>query len=423
MKRVILFGTAVMILMFTACSKKLQTTANLKDQLDSINYAFGVANGAAFKSMFAPEDTTKENIEAMLIGFAKGFRNLSEEEISKSEAITAGIQLNHGLKQGFLFGDSAMTVNKDLIYKTVDEMLNGKETVSGFDRIKANEYFFKIYQRRRDSVPLQLTKEIIDSINIAYAVMQGANYAHNLNDTNRAEFIKNFHKGRSMEKSTDRFENLGYTMALGGYQMFSKTGLLNDSTITLRADITLAGINAGALGDTTIFSADAAREYLRAVSEKRRAERNAQLFGAWKKENEDFLAKKAEDPAVKKTSTNSGLLYEVLKEGKGPKPQLNDRVKVHYKGYLINDTVFDSSIERGEPAVFGLTQVIDGWTEGLQLMSVGSKYRFYIPQQLGYGDQQAGEVIKPFSTLIFEVELLGIEKQKPENVKDMLKRR
>ena len=251
--------------------------------------------------------------------------------------------------------------------------------------------------------------------------MQGANYAHNLNDTNRAEFIKNFHKGRSMEKSTDRFENLGYTMALGGYQMFSKTGLLNDSTITLRADITLAGINAGALGDTTIFSADAAREYLRTVSERRRAERNAQLFGAWKKENEDFLAKKAEDPAVKKTSTNSGLLYEVLKEGKGPKPQLNDRVKVHYKGYLINDTVFDSSIERGEPAVFGLTQVIDGWTEGLQLMSVGSKYRFYIPQQLGYGDQQAGEVIKPFSTLIFEVELLGIEK--PENVKDMLKRK
>jgi len=407
MKRVILFGTAVMILMFTACSKKLQTTANLKDQLDSINYAFGVANGAAFKSMFAPEDTTKENIEAMLIGFAKGFRNLSEEEISKSEAITAGIQLNHGLKQGFLFGDSAMTVNKDLIYKTVDEMLNGKETVSGFDRIKANEYFFKIYQRRRDSVPLQLTKEIIDSINIAYAVMQGANYAHNLNDTNRAEFIKNFHKGRSMEKSTDRFENLGYTMALGGYQMFSKTGLLNDSTITLRAD--------------TIFSADAAREYLRAVSERRRAERNAQLFGAWKKENEDFLAKKAEDPAVKETSTNSGLLYEVLKEGKGPKPQLSDRVKVHYKGSLINDTVFDSSIERGEPAVFGLTQVIDGWTEGLQLMSVGSKYRFYIPQQLGYGDQQAGEVIKPFSTLIFEVELLGIEK--PENVKDMLKRK
>ena len=202
MKRVILFGTAVMILMFTACSKKLQTTANLKDQLDSINYAFGVANGAAFKSMFAPEDTTKENIEAMLIGFAKGFRNLSEEEISKSEAITAGIQLNHGLKQGFLFGDSAMTVNKDLIYKTVDEMLNGKETVSGFDRIKANEYFFKIYQRRRDSVPLQLTKEIIDSINIAYAVMQGANYAHNLNDTNRAEFIKNLLHLTELRKMT-----------------------------------------------------------------------------------------------------------------------------------------------------------------------------------------------------------------------------
>ena len=410
MKRVILFGTAVILLTFSACSKKLQTTAQLKDQLDSINFAFGVANGASFITMFSPEDTTKANIEAMLVGFGKGFRQLSENEISKYEAIVAGIQLNNGIKDGFLFGDSAMTVDKQLIYKIVDQILEGKDSLNGLNREKANQYFFKIYQLRRDTVPLQLTKEIIDSINIAYAVMQGSNLAYNLNDTNRAEFIKNFHKGRDITKSTERFEYLGLTMASGGFQMFKEKGLLNDSTITLRPEIMVVGINAGALGVTTQFTADGAREYLRNVVDKRRAIRNEKLYGEWKKQNEEFLAKKAQDPKVK--STGSGLLYEVLKQGRGAKPTADQTVKVHYHGTLIDGKVFDSSVERKEPVEFALNQVIRGWTEGLQLMPVGSKYRFYIPQQLAYGDQQAGESIKPYSTLIFDVELLSIEKGK-----------
>ena len=95
--------------------------------------------------------------------------------------------------------------------------------------------------------------------------------------------------------------------------------------------------------------------------------------------------------------------------GRGPKPQATDRVKVHYHGTLIDGTVFDSSIERGEPAEFGLNQVIKGWTEGLQLMPVGSKFRFYIPQELGYGERATGS-IPPYSTLIFDVELLEILK-------------
>jgi FKBP-type peptidyl-prolyl cis-trans isomerase FklB len=95
--------------------------------------------------------------------------------------------------------------------------------------------------------------------------------------------------------------------------------------------------------------------------------------------------------------------------GRGKKPAATDRVKVHYHGTLIDGTVFDSSVERGEPTSFGLNQVIAGWTEGLQLMPVGSKFRFYIPQELGYGSRNAGS-IPPYSTLIFEVELLGIEK-------------
>ena len=108
-------------------------------------------------------------------------------------------------------------------------------------------------------------------------------------------------------------------------------------------------------------------------------------------------------------TTESGLQYEVIKMGKGAKPTATDKVKVHYHGTLTDGTVFDSSVDRGEPITFALNQVIPGWTEGVQLMPVGSKFRFYVPQELGYGARQAGS-IPPYSTLIFEVELLGIEK-------------
>ena len=105
----------------------------------------------------------------------------------------------------------------------------------------------------------------------------------------------------------------------------------------------------------------------------------------------------------------SGLQYEILTEGNGPKPKATESVKCHYHGTLLDGTVFDSSVQRGEPAVFGVNQVIKGWVEALQLMSVGSKWKLFIPSNLAYGSQGAGNSIEPNSTLIFEVELLGIE--------------
>lgn len=124
------------------------------------------------------------------------------------------------------------------------------------------------------------------------------------------------------------------------------------------------------------------------------------------KAGEDFLAANKQKAGV--TETASGLQYEVMKEADGPKPKATDKVLCHYHGTLINGTVFDSSVQRGQSISFPLNQVITGWTEGLQLMSVGSKYRFFIPPHLGYGNRQVGPTIGPNSTLIFEVELLGI---------------
>jgi FKBP-type peptidyl-prolyl cis-trans isomerase FklB len=124
------------------------------------------------------------------------------------------------------------------------------------------------------------------------------------------------------------------------------------------------------------------------------------------KAGEEFLSQNTQKPGV--TELPSGLQYEIITEGTGPKPTAYNTVTCHYHGTLTDGTIFDSSVQRGKPASFPLNQVIKGWTEGLQLMATGSKWRFFIPPHLGYGDRQVGPTIGPNSTLIFEVELLGI---------------
>jgi FKBP-type peptidyl-prolyl cis-trans isomerase FklB len=130
-------------------------------------------------------------------------------------------------------------------------------------------------------------------------------------------------------------------------------------------------------------------------------------FEVYKKEGIAFLEANKTQEGVK--TTKSGLQYSVLKEGKGKKAKTTDRVKVHYHGTTVDGTVFDSSVDRGTPSEFGVTQVIKGWTEGLQLMKVGSKYKFFIPQELAYGANPRPGIIKHYMALIFEVELLEIK--------------
>ncbi len=142
--------------------------------------------------------------------------------------------------------------------------------------------------------------------------------------------------------------------------------------------------------------------------QKKQQEEAAKMADVNAKAGQDFLLENGKRVEVK--TTPSGLQYEVIKEGDGEKPSATDRVMVHYTGKLIDGTVFDSSVDRGEPATFGVTQVIPGWVEALQMMTVGSTWRLFIPSALAYGPQGAGGVIGPNQTLIFDVELLQIIK-------------
>jgi FKBP-type peptidyl-prolyl cis-trans isomerase len=176
----------------------------------------------------------------------------------------------------------------------------------------------------------------------------------------------------------------------------------------------LEAFNAKLDGAEARLSAEEAGKAKQAFFQKRAAkqaeERKAASVGN-KAKGEKFLAENAKKDGV--TTTASGLQYEVLKMGDGAKPKATDKVKVHYRGTTLDGKEFDSSYKRGQPISFPLNGVIKGWTEGVQLMPVGSKFKFYIPADLAYGEHGAGAAIAPNATLIFEVELLAIEAEKP----------
>ncbi|MCE5224339.1 MAG: FKBP-type peptidyl-prolyl cis-trans isomerase [Porphyromonadaceae bacterium] len=169
-------------------------------------------------------------------------------------------------------------------------------------------------------------------------------------------------------------------------------------------DALIAGFTEALKGQKTSMTPEAAQAFLQTYF----MEASAKQATKAKEEGDKFLAENKTKEGV--ITTESGLQYKVITEGKGVKPTATDKVKVHYKGTLLDGKVFDSSIERGEPAEFGVGQVIKGWTEGLLLMPVGSKYTFWVPSELAYGERGAGQDIKPNSVLVFEVELLEIVK-------------
>lgn len=229
--------------------------------------------------------------------------------------------------------------------------------------------------------------------------------------TYMAEFIKGLNEGASKTSKKDIAYMTGLQIGqqISGRMMKGVNQELfgSDSTKTISKENFLAGFVAGTLGKGGMMTAEQAQTYAQTAMERVKAKAMEEQFGPNKKAGEKFLAENKTKEGVK--TTPSGLQYKVITEGKGAVPADTCNVKVNYKGTLIDGTEFDSSYKRNESATFRANQVIKGWTEALTMMPVGSKWILYIPQELAYGSREAGQ-IKPFSTLIFEVELLSIEK-------------
>lgn len=198
-------------------------------------------------------------------------------------------------------------------------------------------------------------------------------------------------------------ERLSYTIGM------DIGGSLAEQDIDLDMDLLVEALRASYNGEETRLTEEEALAERDAFMQRRQQQmevERAQEASVNLEEGEAFLAENAERDGV--SVTDSGLQYRVIEEGEGASPTAEDRVTVHYKGTLIDGTVFDSSYDRGEPATFALNQVIPGWTEGVQLMKEGAKYEFFVPSELAYGEQGRPGPIGPNSTLIFEVELLEV---------------
>lgn len=199
-------------------------------------------------------------------------------------------------------------------------------------------------------------------------------------------------------------DKVSYALGLGIGRQLSQMGADNldiDDFAKAIKDI-LSG-NEPAVGDAETQTL--VKDFFEKQEAKQRAAA-AEKFKDTKEKGEKYLAENAKKEGV--VTLPSGLQYQIIKEGNGRKPKATDKVKCHYEGMLIDGTLFDSSIQRGEPATFPLNGVIAGWTEGLQLMQEGAKYRFFIPYNLGYGEHGAGASIPPFAALVFDVELIEV---------------
>lgn len=239
-----------------------------------------------------------------------------------------------------------------------------------------------------------------------YLMQQG------IDSTQMADFLKGFNEGAT---KTDK-KDAAYMAGLQVGQMVSKQWVEGfnqqifgtDSTQTISRENLLAGFIAGVLKKGGAMDMAKAQEYMRTQMDAIKEKASEKQYADNKAAGEKFLAENKGKEGV--VTTPSGLQYKVITKGTGAIPADTCTVKVNYKGTLIDGTEFDSSYKRNEPATFRANQVIKGWTEALTMMPVGSKWELYIPYDLAYGSRETGGQIKPFSALIFEVELLGIEK-------------
>ena len=268
--------------------------------------------------------------------------------------------------------------------------------------------------------PKATLKTDVDSLSYAIGISQTNGLKDYLSQRMEMDtaYIADFLKGVNDAANKTSKKDQAYLLGLQiGSQMAGPQAIkgmnhqlfADDSTMTVNKSDILAGVFAGVLNKDMKITPEEAQVLIQKMMESIKGKAAEKKYADNKAAGEKFLAENKTKEGVK--TTESGLQYKVITEGKGEIPADTCKVKVNYKGTLIDGTEFDSSYKRNEPATFRANQVIKGWTEALTMMPVGSKWELYIPQELAYGSRESGQ-IKPFSTLIFEVELVGIEKDK-----------
>lgn len=410
MKTRLLLVAAMVAAMFVSCNKKNFADTKIETGADSLNYAFGFINGVGIRSQVIGNDTLSEDaINDFCKGFTETFGVVEGKDFVKSTGFLTGVNLAKQFNSGFLFNDSTIPANKDLALEAFGFGIERKEWIMTPDSAM-NFIRNTIGMAMFTGASVNPSKEDAETLNkcIGYLnAIQARNFI--LGGDTTAKDIKNFMKGfkkglNSPEKDSMyvRGMDIGskFTMNLKSTEAF-----FNDSNYKVNYDaIGRGAIDGIRCNPEALMTTQEAMDYFQNTSKAVIEKQNEPVIKA----NREFLENNKNEEGV--VETESGLQYKVITEGKGPKPTAESTVKVHYTGTLIDGTEFDSSVKRGKPAEFAVGQVIPGWTEGLQLMSVGSKYMLYIPYELGYGERGQGQDIPGFSTLIFEVELLEIVK-------------
>ena len=416
MKKISILAIAVMALI--SCGNTYTAkNVTLTNMNDSVNFALGIVNSANMKMYQLRNDSSDETIAEFIDALQRGYDG-KVEELSDAAAVgrNIGTAIKNSEKVGLAEND-AWTLNERMFFQGLVNGIYGDSLVMPLE--EAREYFQNAYQasataETKAGKPVRAkcgkaVKQVklncaTDSLNYAFGLLNGSEVkmyvlANDSDGSIAKEFIANVNIGLKQHVNNPQIVNMGEQIGKNIKEQ-EANGLIGEPSLVTDFELIKQGFINGLYEHFDQFDAQSAGQYIQTTM-------NNLKYGDTKAKGEQFLAENALKEGVK--VTESGLQYEVLHMGKGPKPSATDRVKVHYHGTLIDGTVFDSSVERGEPIVFGLDQVIAGWTEGVQLMPVGSKFRFYIPQELGYGERAAGS-IPPYSTLIFDVELLGIEK-------------